>query len=139
MLVNKLIIFLENMLDEDINYDYFQSKLTFDLNFINTCMDDFWLEYLKFYDLYRKDNFVKTYTFLLKRFNKLLTIIIKNKTIITNFKLDTTMLDVFIDNVRNKLETVSDHNIRLKLAKTEGQCINEEEYMLLLNDLNEDN
>jgi hypothetical protein len=134
MLINKIILFNKSMLDEDIDPEFFIDKINFDLRFINSNLDNIWIEYLKFKDIYSKDDLLKTYSFTLKRFYNLLDKIIKDVEIIKNFKLENSMIVAFINNIKNKMELISEHNSRATLLENKEQCINEEEYMLLFND-----
>ncbi len=132
MLINKLILFNKSMLDEDVDALYFVDKLSFDLRFINSSLDNIWIEYLKFKDIYSKDDLIKTYSFTLKRFYNLLDKIVKNPEIIKSYRLDNSIISSFISNLKNKMELIQEHNSRATLLDNQEQCINEEEYMLLL-------
>ncbi|MCK4797450.1 MAG: hypothetical protein KAT05_08720 [Spirochaetes bacterium] len=138
MMINKIIIFSDSMIEEDINEEFFSEKLIFDIEFINKRLSDFWDEYLKFIDIYERDNFIKSYSSVLKRFYKLLHKIKEFIPLTNNFYIDERMTNGIIENIRNRINLIKDHRDRLKLVNTEKQIINEEEYSMLFENFEEE-
>jgi|GEM_PF-1664192 len=141
MLINKIIIFDKSILDEDIDYRYFTEKVIFDINFINKCLEEFWNEYLKFSDIYKKDDFIKSYSFTLKRYYKYLLKILDSTAGIKNLNIEVESVKVYLNNIKEKIDFISDHKSRSEMFGSTEQFINEEEYHLLLDnddEINED-
>ena len=131
MMVNKIIIFCDSMIDDDINGEYFSDKLNFDINFINSLIANFWDKYLKFIDIKQKNNFLEIYFFVLKRFYKLLYRIKKNRTSYEDYNVSELVINDILESINNKIKLIKEQDSRAKLSNTEKQCINEEEYSLL--------
>ena len=138
MMINKIIIFSDSMIEEDINEEFFSEKLIFDIEFINKRISDFWDEYLKFIDIYKRDNFIKSYSSVLKRFYKLLHKIKEFIPLTNNFYIDERMTNGIIENISNRIILIKDFRDRLKLVNTEKQIINEEEYSMLFENFEEE-
>jgi hypothetical protein len=137
MILNKILIFCESMIEEDFNGEFFSDKLTYDLDFVNIKLNNFWDEFLRFMDIYERDNFLKTYSFTLKRFKNLLERLIDMKSNPNKIKADTPGIKDILLNINDKLDQIKKHKIRLKLNQSGEQLINEEEYSMLL-EMNDD-
>jgi hypothetical protein len=138
MTLNKVIIFVENMIDDDINPEFFSLKINSDLDFVNSRVNDFWDEYLKDTEAYKKENFIKTYTFVLKRFYTLMKKFEKNMIFPGSYKIDETLVDFYLNNIQEKLGMLNNYNTRSRIVNTKKQCINEEEYSILFEKILDD-
>lgn len=136
--INKIMIFCESMLEEDINGEFFSEKLMFDLEFINRKLLDFWEEYLKYVDFYERDNFLKTYSFSLRRFKNILEKVVKNMPLYNGLKIDDNSINNILSAIIENIQQIKTHKNKIKIAGTEQQIINEEEYSLLFQNLDED-
>jgi len=131
MFINKIMIFCENMLDEDIDGECFSEKLMFDLEFINQKLLDFWEEYLKYVDIYERDNFLKTYSFSLRRFKNILEKVVRNMPLHNGLSIDDNSINKILFNIIENIQQIKSHKNKIKIAGSEQQIINEEEYSLL--------
>lgn len=136
MVINKTIIFLDNMIDEDINFNLFMDKIKFDINFLNDKFLELWNNDFKVVDNSSDNNenhnYVKTYYFILRKYFRLLNKIRDNQKIFNDMNFDISKFNFIYDNVYEKIYTLSQQNKRFKIRNTEKQFINEEEYNLLL-------
>lgn len=140
MIINKTIIFLDNMIDEEINFNMFMDKIKFDINFLHDKFLELWNHDFKVVDNTDNNenyNYVKTYYFILRKFFRLLNKIKDNQKIFNDIKFDNSKFNIIYDNVYEKIYSLSQQNKRFKIRNTEKQFINEEEYNLLLK-FNED-
>lgn len=135
MVINKTIIFLDNMIDEDINFNMFMDKIKFDINFLHDKFLELWNNDFKIIDNTESNenhNYVKTYYFILRKYFRLLNKIKDNQKIFNDINFDNSKFNFIYDNVYEKIYTLSQQNKRFKIRNTEKQFINEEEYNLLL-------
>ena len=131
--INKLVLFQNNLIDEDIDIDLFSSQIKFNLNFTILMLDSFWDEYTKFVDVYEKENFVKTYYFTLKRLHKFLYKLKDNNSFLNKAKLEESEVKEIIIKIQNRINLIRENKFNIKYADTKKQCINEEEYFILFN------
>jgi len=135
MTINKTIIFLDNMIDEEINFNMFMDKIKFDINFLHDKFLELWNNDFKIVDNTDSNenyNYVKTYYFILRKFFRLLNKIKDNQKIFNDINFDNSKFNFIYDNVYEKIYSLSQQNKRFKFRNTEKQFINEEEYNLLL-------
>lgn len=138
MMINKIMIFCENMLDEDINGECFSEKLMYDLEFINQKLLEFWEEYIKYVDIYERDNFLKTYSFSLRRFKNILEKVVKNMPLSNGLKIDEKIINSILYAIIKNIKEIKNHKNKIKIAGTEQQIINEEEYSILFQNMDDD-
>ena len=137
LLINKFILFLQNTLEDDIDLEIFVDMMYNIINNINIIIDDTWDEYLKKVDEYNNDKILKTYYFVLKRFQKYL-FEFKDKTKSTKDPKLLDNLKNIIENIQNRINLIRDNKFIIKSGKFTKQFINEEEYSLLLKDLDKE-
>lgn len=135
MVINKMIIFCENILKDDIDEAYFTDKLEYDINYINNLISALYQEYLKHILEYKEENILKTYSATLHRFNKFLKKIDGNDALIKRFSINLSIFNSIVRDVTARIELLKEHEERKKLAQSQGQYINEEEYNMLFEDL----
>jgi len=132
MMINKIIIFCENMLEEDIDSSQFSEKLYNDINFINYKIIYLFEEYTKNILEFKRENIQKIYYSTMKRFLKLI-----NKTIGGNWEISKSSLEAIRKNIEEIIISIKNLNDRIVLSNTEKQCINEEEYAMLLKEIDD--
>ncbi|HOV15264.1 MAG TPA: hypothetical protein PK771_13325 [Spirochaetota bacterium] len=130
MVVNKIIIFLENLCDEDVDLVIFSTKIIQDIEFIDSATENIFDEYISNIKLYNSDNLLKLYFSTIKRFHKLLIKVQKYTTFFNKHTKDLiTTLDTKLE---DKIKKMKDYDYRSNILKIDKQLINEEEYNLLL-------
>lgn len=131
MMISKLIIVTENLLEEDIDLDFFKDKIIYDIMFINNKLNELWIsyKYLEIEDL--KNNFLKTNYYVLKRFYKILKKIKEIDMLYNMFIESNKDINLLSEEIYNKIYHSSMQNKRLKNQSSEKQFINEDEYTLL--------
>lgn len=134
LLINKFILFLQNSIEDDIDIEVFTDMMYNICNNLNVLLDDSWDEYLKKADEYNNDKVIKSYYFVLKRFQKHL-FAFKDKIRSSNDLKLFDNLKYIIDNIQNRINLIRDNKFIIKSDKFSKQFINEEEYSLLLKDL----
>lgn len=131
MQFNKMIIFLENLISEDINYKIFIEKINFDLNFIHEKICEIWEVIFK-YNSDEGELNNKSLYFLLKKFSRVLNKIKDNNKIYDIDNFDRSNFNFISDDISEKIYLLNKKEILIKLKNTEKQFINEEEYNMLL-------
>ncbi len=137
LLINKMILFYNNLLEEDIDLELFLTQVDYNNMCINNLLDEIWDEILKKIDEHQNDNITKTYYFTLKRFHKLLfDYKPKMKELNKNKLLDN--LNNILNEIQKKINLIRENKFQIKSGQFSKQFINEEEYSLLLEDINKD-
>ncbi len=137
ILINKFILFLQNSIEDDIDIEIFIDMMYNNCNNINIILDDAWDEYLKKADEYNNDKIIKTYYFVLKRFHKFLFEFKEKVQSLNDSKLLNNLKSI-INNIQNRIDIIRDNKFIIKTGKFSKQFINEEEYSLLLKDLDKE-
>ena len=137
MMISKILLFSNNLLEEDIDYKYFSDLFSYNINFINNRLNDFWDEYIKFIKIHETNNFIKTYYFILKRFNKFLLKLKESILKSDDFHIDEVEINSILNSIKNRINLIKEHNYRLRSIDSEKQFINEEEYSILFQDIEE--
>lgn len=130
MIINKIIIFIENLIDEDIDISLFSVKIIQDIEFINSSCNAIFDEYVGNNKLYESDNFMKLYFQTLKRFHRLLLKVIKDIHCFNNHTKG--IIESINTKVEIQIQRIKDFDYRKDIIKVDKQLINEEEYNLLL-------
>ena len=130
MAVNKLVIFLENLIDEDVDLDIFTTKIIQDIEFIKNTADNIFDEYISNVRLYDSENILKLYFSTLKRNHKLLMKIHKHHDLFNKHTKD--LLNTISQEIDGKIHRMKDFDYRANILKVDKQVLNEEEYNLLL-------
>ena len=68
MTVNKMVIFLEGMLAEDVDFDFFGDKIIFDIDYIDVGLNKLFDQFMRNRKYYGDDNLIKVYFSCIKRF-----------------------------------------------------------------------
>ena len=136
MMVNKIIIFFENMINEEVDFEFFTDKIIFDINFIDTSLNKLFDRFIKEVSYYSNDNIIKIYFSCIKKFYRLLGDISKKKEIISNQKLHNSLFDIKV-NLEKRLDNIRNFNVRTSIKQFDKQCINEDEYNMLLQSFDE--
>jgi len=127
IIINKMIIFCENILDEDINVSYFIDKLNYDTKFIDNFCEYIFDEYIKNTKEASNDHFLKVYYSTLKRFYRFVIKLIKLEINTKNNK------DKLFSSLKeDRIHSLKDFQYRQSLKNNDKQGINEEEYSILL-------
>lgn len=137
LLINKMILFYNNLIEEDIDLDLYINQLDYNMLCINNLLDELWDELLKKIDENKDENIIKTYYFVLKRFHKLL-FNLKSKTYdFNNNKLLENITNI-LEEIQKKIYLIRDNKFQIKSGQFSKQFINEEEYSLLLENINKE-
>jgi hypothetical protein len=133
IVMNKLILFSNNILDEDIDINMFKNYLYETNDFICNTLNILWSDFLKNDELIEKENFIKSYYFVIKRFQKFLfrfnDLINKNK----NYALfENEEINNIINFNQEKINVIRDNKYNISSISSINQYINEEEYSKLL-------
>ena len=131
MCINKLVLFQNSFIEDDIDIDFFASQIKYNLNFTILMLDKLWDEYTKFVDVYEKENFVKTYYFTIKRLHKYLYKLKSNNSFLNKSNLEETEIKEIIEKIQSRINLIRENKFNIKYADTKKQCINEEEYSIL--------
>jgi hypothetical protein len=132
-----MILFYSNLLEEDIDLDLFLNQLDYNMICINNLLDEVWDELLKKIDENKNENIIKTYYFSLKRFHKLLFSLKSKIYNLNNYKLIENITNI-LEEIQNKIYLIRDNKFKIKSGQYSKQFINEEEYSLLLEDINKE-
>ena len=138
MMLNKIIIFIDSMIEDTIDGEFFYEKVNYDITFTNYLINHFWDAILRQVNTEEKDNFLRTYFFILKRFYKLLYKINNDIEKYKEYKIDKIELNDILENCNKKIKLIKEQDSRMKLSNTEKQFINQEEYSLLFQKFEED-
>lgn len=130
MIVNKIVIFLENLIDEDADIELFSSKIVYDVDFVTSLCDVVFDEYILNARLYNNENILKLYFSSLKRIHKLILKLKKRFSIFD--KKSKEFLDSLNETIEGKINRMKDIDYRENIVKYDKQTLNEEEYHLLL-------
>jgi len=137
MILNKYLIFLEGIIEEDVDYLLFGTKIFSDITFINGSLNALYEECFK-NNYLENENILKIYFSSIKRFHRILTRILNNYNLLNSIQRDTNFIKDIKSNLEKNIENIKNFTIRKDIVKKEKQCINEEEYNLLLNSIEED-
>ncbi len=130
MIVNKIVIFLENLIDEDADIELFSSKIVYDVDFVTSLCGAVFDEYILNARLYNNENILKLYFSSLKRIHKLILKLKKRFSIFD--KKSKEFLDSLNETIEGKINRIKDIDYRENIVKYDKQTLNEEEYHLLL-------
>lgn len=131
MMLNKMITFIDNMISDAINLDFFIEKINFDLYFINQKVSEFWGESFKYKN--QDDSSDKSFYYVLKKFLRLLNNIKNRSEIYNSYTFDRNNFSYIYETISERLHLLNKREMLSKIKNTEKQFINEEEYNLLLN------
>ncbi len=135
MVINKIIIFSENLIEEDVDYSIFTTKIFNDIDFINNSLNLLFDEFVKNIKHYNNDNVFKIYYSCIKRFHRIISKIIKNRDLMVYSPRNIDFINNIKIDLEKKIEDVKNFNERKNLTVNEKQCINEEEYNILFKTL----
>ncbi|HNZ27214.1 MAG TPA: hypothetical protein PK385_04725 [Spirochaetota bacterium] len=135
MNVQKIIIFTETLLEEDIDYNLFSKKIINDIEFIDSSLNIIYGEFIKNVKYYSNDNLIKIYYSCIKRFYKMLGRVSKNEDLLNSNLNFIHILKSVKRSLEKRLEYVRNFNYRIANKDSDKQCINEEEYSILLKSL----
>ncbi len=140
MTINRMVIFLEGMLAEDVDFDFFGDKIIFDIDYIDVGLNKLFDSFMRNRKYYGDDNLIKVYFSCIKRFYRLLSNIAKNTTLLSQYPRFQTKLYGIRMNLEHRIQNVKNYNSRTAVKQFDKQCIGEDEYGLLLQDFgnNED-
>ena len=138
MTVNKMVIFLEGMLVEDVDFDFFGDKIIFDIDYIDVGLNKLFDQFMRNRKYYGDNNLIKVYFSCIKRFYLLLSNIAKNTTLLTQYPRFQTKLYGIRMNLEHRIQNVKNYNNRTAVKQFDKQCIGEDEYGLLLQDFGTD-
>ena len=136
MMVNKIIIFFENMINEEVDFEFFTDKIIFDINFIDTSLNKLFDRFIKEVSYYSNDNIIKIYFSWIKKLYRGLGDISRKREIISNQKLHNSLFDIKV-NLEKRLDNIRNFNVRTSIKQFDKQCINEDEYNMLLQSFDE--
>ena len=132
-----MILFYNNLIEEDIDLYLYLNQLDYNILCINNLLDELWDELLKKIDENKYENIIKTYYFTLKRFHKFL-FDIKSKIYNLNYTKLLENINNILNEIQKKISLIRDNKFQIKSGQFTKQFINEEEYALLLEDINKD-
>lgn len=136
MMLNKYLIFVEELLREDLDYILFATKIFSDITFINCGLNALYEECFM-NNSFENENFLKIYFSSIKRFHRILTMILNNYNLLNSIQRDINFIKDIKNNLEKNIENIKNFNERKNLIKKNKECINEEEYTLLLNSIEE--
>jgi len=131
--LNKIILQNINIFDEDIDLNFFEKIIIDNVNFIFSSLNEIWLEFLRNYEVFEKENFIKSYYFAMKRFQKLLYKIVETNEKNNNFKKNIEEIKKNISFNMQRFVLIRENKFKPNLLE-ENQLINEEEYNILFKD-----
>ena len=137
MILNKYIIFVESILDEDIDYTIFATKIFYDITFINCSLNILFEEFTKNLNYFENENLVKIYYSSIKRFYKIVIKVLENHNLISSMQKDFSIIKDIKIFLENRIENIKNFNNRKNIVSKEKECINEKEYSLLLESLDD--
>ncbi|HOJ64089.1 MAG TPA: hypothetical protein PLE45_06680 [Spirochaetota bacterium] len=137
MILNKYLIFFEDLVDEDVDYNLFSTKIFSDITFINGGLNMLFDEFVKYNSYFDNENILKIYYSSLKRFYRILLKVLKNYELLNSVQRDISSIIEIRDSLEKKMESIKSFNNRKKIISKDKQCINEEEYSLLLESIDE--
>jgi hypothetical protein len=133
ILVNKIILFTDNVLNENSDIIFFHDYIASANSFIHISLVKLWNEYLKNIEDLEKENFLKSYFFTLKRFQKYLHKVKNSIDSNVKFKIfSIEEIEKMITINQEKISLIRANNYRIKSNDNKEQYINAEEYSFLL-------
>lgn len=133
-----MIIFLDNYLDETVDFELFEKKVSTDIRLINEILNEILESYVcEGMELPgRNENFNKLAFSILHRFNKFLN---RFADYVTDFQVSYDPADIlFISNeLTKKIKLINSIHLQKEVKRKNKQYINENEYAILFKSLEE--
>lgn len=137
MVLNKYLIFFESIVDEDIDYELFATKIFSDVTFINGSINFLFEELIRNIKYFEDENILKIYYSSLKRFQRIIIKLLQNYELLNSIQRDIKFIKEIKVTLEKKIDNIKNfHERKIRVSK-ERQCINEEEYSLLLESIDE--
>lgn len=130
--INKMIIFDENLIKDDIDPIFFSDKLNFDINYTNKLFSLIFKDFMQNGKTFKEKYVLNLFLSSLKRFYKFILKFKETPKLSTEFIIDNAILDKVISNLEELISQIISFSSRAQMVNSERQYINKEEYSLLL-------